>query len=124
MLKSNNKGWTEELFFTVHVKTDVLLGFTCCQGWKMMNTLRKSFLNGHKLSSFSRILVARYSESTGSKEYIDGLVKNKKLVVFMKGTPAAPRCGFSNAVVQILDFHGVKQYDSYNVLEDENLRQG
>lgn len=90
----------------------------------MMNTLRKSFLNGHKLSSFSRILVARYSESTGSKEYIDGLVKNKKLVVFMKGTPAAPRCGFSNAVVQILDFHGVKQYDSYNVLEDENLRQG
>lgn len=42
----------------------------------------------------------------------------------MKGTPAAPKCGFSNAVVQILDFHGVKQYDSYNVLEDEDLRQG
>lgn len=42
----------------------------------------------------------------------------------MKGTPAAPRCGFSNAVVQILDFHGVKQYDSYNVLEDDDLRQG
>lgn len=42
----------------------------------------------------------------------------------MKGTPAAPKCGFSNAVVQILDFHGVKQYDSYNVLEDDDLRQG
>lgn len=42
----------------------------------------------------------------------------------MKGTPAAPKCGFSNAVVQILDFHGVKQYDSYNVLEDDDLRHG
>lgn len=90
----------------------------------MMNILRKSIPNRQRLSAFSRILVARYSENTGSKEYIDGLVKDKKLVVFMKGTPAAPKCGFSNAVVQILDFHGVKQYDSFNVLEDEDLRQG
>lgn len=90
----------------------------------MMNILRKSIPNRQSLSAFSRILLARYSENTGSKEYIDGLVKDKKLVVFMKGTPAAPKCGFSNAVVQILDFHGVKQYDSYNVLEDEDLRQG
>lgn len=90
----------------------------------MMNILRKSIPSRQSLSSFSRILVARYSDNTGSKEHIDGLVKNKKLVVFMKGTPAAPKCGFSNAVVQILDFHGVKQYDSYNVLEDDDLRQG
>lgn len=90
----------------------------------MMNILRKSIPNRQSLLAFSRILVARYSENTGSKEYIDGLVKDKKLVVFMKGTPAAPKCGFSNAVVQILDFHGVKQYDSFNVLEDEDLRQG
>lgn len=91
-----------------------------------MNALRKSIqLQGRNtLSSFSRILAARYSVDTGSKEYIDGLVKNKKLVVFMKGTPASPRCGFSNAVVQILDFHGVEQYDSHDILEDENLRQG
>ncbi|XP_048734928.2 glutaredoxin-related protein 5, mitochondrial-like [Ostrea edulis] len=91
-----------------------------------MNALRKSIqLQGRNtLSSFSRILAARYSVDTGSKEYIDGLVKNKKLVVFMKGTPASPRCGFSNAVVQILDFHGVEQYDSHNILDDENLRQG
>jgi monothiol glutaredoxin len=89
-----------------------------------MNALRKSLQGRTTLSSFSRILVARYSVDTGSKEYIDGLVKDKKLVVFMKGTPAAPRCGFSNAVVQILDFHGVQQYDSYNILEDEDLRQG
>ena len=34
-----------------------------------------------------------------------------------------PRCGFSNAVVQILRMHGVN-YDAYNVLADEKVRQG
>jgi len=42
----------------------------------------------------------------------------------MKGVPEEPRCGFSNAVVQILRMHGVSEYDSYNVLENESIRQG
>lgn len=54
---------------------------------------------------------------------IDKMVKNNKVVIFMKGTPDEPRCGFSNAVVQILSMHGVK-YDSHNVLANEDLRQG
>lgn len=41
----------------------------------------------------------------------------------MKGVPDAPRCGFSNAVVQILRMHGI-QYDSHDVLANEELRQG
>lgn len=41
----------------------------------------------------------------------------------MKGVPEEPRCGFSNAVVQILRMHDVK-YDAHDVLKDENLRQG
>ncbi|MBS2600067.1 Grx4 family monothiol glutaredoxin, partial [Salmonella enterica subsp. enterica serovar Typhimurium] len=44
--------------------------------------------------------------------------------VFIKGTPAQPMCGFSNAVVQILRMHGVENYGSYNVLEDQEIRQG
>merc|ERR1711913_136129 len=39
---------------------------------------------------------------------IDGFVKNAKVVVFMKGVPTAPQCGFSNAVVQIMRMHDVK----------------
>lgn len=57
------------------------------------------------------------------KENIQKLVEKSKVVVFMKGVPEDPRCGFSNAVTQIMRMHGV-QYDSYNVLEDEKLRQG
>ncbi|XP_070706042.1 glutaredoxin-related protein 5, mitochondrial [Pempheris klunzingeri] len=52
------------------------------------------------------------------------MVKKDKVVVFMKGTPAQPMCGFSNAVVQILRMHGVDDYAAYNVLEDQELRQG
>lgn len=53
----------------------------------------------------------------------DEITKKNKVVIFMKGNPEQPMCGFSNAVVQILRMHGVK-YDSYNVLENDNLRQG
>lgn len=41
----------------------------------------------------------------------------------MKGVPEEPRCGFSNAVVQILRMHNVT-YDAHDVLADEALRQG
>jgi monothiol glutaredoxin len=55
---------------------------------------------------------------------IDGAVKAKPLVLFMKGTPELPQCGFSRAVVQILDLHGVapEKMQSYDVLVDPELR--
>ena len=58
-----------------------------------------------------------------TNETFDEVVKKDKVVVFMKGVPEQPMCGFSNAVVQILRMHGVESYGSYNVLEDEELRQ-
>ncbi|KAM5274572.1 glutaredoxin-related protein 5, mitochondrial [Ctenodactylus gundi] len=60
----------------------------------------------------------------GQAEHLDALVKKDKVVVFLKGTPEQPRCGFSNAVVQILRLHGVRDYAAYNVLDDPELRQG
>lgn len=54
---------------------------------------------------------------------IDKLVKNSRIVVFMKGDPQAPRCGFSNAVVDILSIHKAK-FEAHDVLKDENLRNG
>lgn len=53
----------------------------------------------------------------------DCFLQKNKVVVFMKGVPEEPRCGFSNAVVQILRMHGVT-YDAHDVLKDEALRQG
>lgn len=90
----------------------------------MNRLLRKSFtlLNAEKRSTYCQIL-SFYSQNSGSKEHIDGLVKDGKVVLFMKGTPDAPMCGFSRLAVQCLQMHGVK-FKSHNVLADEDLRQG
>lgn len=56
-------------------------------------------------------------------ETIDGEVKANSVVLFMKGTPTFPQCGFSGQVVQILDYLGVP-YKGVNVLEDDEIRQG
>lgn len=61
--------------------------------------------------------------STESNAEIEKLIKSNKVVVFMKGNPDAPKCGFSNAVVQILRMHAV-QYDSHDVLQSDSIRQG
>ncbi|XP_003376183.1 glutaredoxin 4 [Trichinella spiralis] len=58
-----------------------------------------------------------------SRTDVEKLVNSHKVVVFMKGIPEQPLCGFSNLVVQILKMHEVP-FQAYNVLEDESLRQG
>lgn len=55
--------------------------------------------------------------------YIDSEVKSNDVVLFLKGTPQFPQCGFSGQVVQILDHLGV-DYKGINVLEDMALREG
>ena len=56
-------------------------------------------------------------------ERIDNLVKQNKILVFMKGNKLMPQCGFSNNVVQILNTLGVP-YETVDVLADSEIRQG
>tara|TARA_B100001989_G_scaffold253161_1_gene238517 strand:+ start:1365 stop:1697 length:333 start_codon:yes stop_codon:yes gene_type:complete len=49
--------------------------------------------------------------------------KNNEVVLYMKGNPTFPQCGFSSTVVQILKHIGVN-FKSYDVLQDEELREG
>ena len=57
------------------------------------------------------------------EQFIDNEVKSNDVVLFMKGTPQFPQCGFSGQVVQILDHIGVG-YKGLNVLESAELRNG
>ncbi len=59
----------------------------------------------------------------GIEQFIENQVKANDVVLFMKGTPQSPQCGFSGQVVQILDHLGVA-YVGFNVLENEDLRHG
>ena len=56
-------------------------------------------------------------------ERIKQQVENDRIVLYMKGTPALPQCGFSQVTAEILRRLGVK-YQSYDVLQDSALREG
>ena len=57
------------------------------------------------------------------QQFIADTVAGNPVVLFMKGVPDAPRCGFSATVVQILDHVGVN-FVGVDVLQDDDLRQG
>ncbi|MCZ8101945.1 MAG: Grx4 family monothiol glutaredoxin [Alsobacter sp.] len=57
------------------------------------------------------------------QDQIKAEVTGTDVVLFMKGTPQFPMCGFSGQVVQILDYLGVP-YKGVNVLENDDIRQG
>ena len=57
------------------------------------------------------------------QDQIAKTVSENDVVLYMKGTPTFPQCGFSSTVVQVLDYLGA-DYESVNVLEDPEIRQG
>ncbi|WP_371154353.1 Grx4 family monothiol glutaredoxin [Jannaschia sp. 2305UL9-9] len=60
---------------------------------------------------------------TDATAQIDEMVKNKDVVLFMKGTKTMPQCGFSSKVAGVLNYMGV-EYSDVNVLADDAIRQG
>ena len=56
-------------------------------------------------------------------EQIKQQVEGNRVVLYMKGTPSFPQCGFSNVAAEILKRLGV-EYQSYDVLSDPGLREG
>jgi monothiol glutaredoxin len=58
------------------------------------------------------------------KQRIKEQVTGAPVVLYMKGTPQAPQCGFSALAVQVLNACGVHEFQTFNVLADEEIRQG
>src|SRR5215218_8175064 len=85
-------------------------------------SIEKAHANQHV--SLSALTAAEQEISMAdANQIIDNEVKSNDVVLFMKGTPQFPMCGFSGQVVQILDHLGVT-YKGLNVLDSEDLRQG
>lgn len=61
--------------------------------------------------------------SDDPKTRIEELIRNNRVMLFMKGSKQFPACGFSNAVVQILKKEGVS-FETFNILADPEVRQG
>lgn len=58
------------------------------------------------------------------KKRIDEMVQGHKVVLFMKGSPHFPMCGFSRSAVETLQAAGATEVAAYNVLQDPELREG
>ncbi|KAJ9069994.1 monothiol glutaredoxin grx5 [Entomophthora muscae] len=87
------------------------------------NTLNRAFLKSnltftHPASSFYRLL------STETKGKIEQAIQKDSICLFMKGTPSFPQCGFSRAVVAILQMQGIEAFHHVNVLEEDDIRSG
>jgi monothiol glutaredoxin len=63
------------------------------------------------------------SEATSVHDRINQQIGADDVVLYMKGTPVFPQCGFSAVVVEALSRTGVR-FQAYNVLEDQDLREG
>lgn len=92
--------------------------------------LLKSALQGKLVfpsNSFQALISRCFTNEASadwSDEVFEKITKENKLVVFMKGTPDSPMCGFSKYVIQILDMHGCADFlKTFNVLDDEELRK-
>jgi Grx4 family monothiol glutaredoxin len=62
-------------------------------------------------------------EEVSINERLKQLVSRHRIMLFMKGIPSSPRCGFSRQIVEILDSFHVS-YDAFNILEDDDVREG
>ena len=90
---------------------------------KKFNNVTLELQNRGQLLSFSTSSKLRCEAKTDLQKKIDGLINESSVVVFMKGVPAQPQCGFSNAVCQIMRMHDVP-FVGHNILLDEEVRTG
>ena len=59
-----------------------------------------------------------------TQQRIKEQVTGSRVVLYMKGTPQFPQCGFSALAVQVLNACGVKDFQAVNVLADQEIREG
>ncbi|KAJ6466571.1 monothiol glutaredoxin-5 [Mycena vitilis] len=91
----------------------------------MLRTALRSSLTRSTVLSSNRFLAARFL-SQEARAQIQNAVSASPVVLFMKGTPEHPECGFSRAAIQILGLQQVpeEKLKTYNVLADPELRSG
>eukprot|EP00960_Hanusia_phi_P059850 764308-Hanusia_phi.AAC.1 len=105
-------------------KTGIIVGANAPEISKMAVQLDK------KTSGSSAAPVTTRSHDEGAttaplplNQRLEKLVSREPVMLFMKGSPGAERCGFSRQIVSILEQQGVK-YGHFDILEDEEVRQG
>jgi monothiol glutaredoxin len=70
-----------------------------------------------------QVLMSSNALDDSTRAFLDKVIKDNKVVLFMKGNALFPQCGFSNTAVRILDAVGTK-FETVNVLDSDKIRNG
>ncbi|KAK3725617.1 hypothetical protein RRG08_043034 [Elysia crispata] len=79
-----------------------------------------------KVTKHSNKVIGELSQSNAKQdlnERLKRLINSAPILLFMKGNPATPRCGFSRQIIQILNEQDIK-FSTFDILEDDDVRQG
>jgi Grx4 family monothiol glutaredoxin len=68
--------------------------------------------------------VKKEDEKQKITELCRQLTHRSPVIIFIKGTPREPRCGFTQQIIEILNHYPSLKYDSFDILQDESVRQG
>ena len=89
---------------------------------KPSNILSRVAVSPQQGTTWSSLNMAE-GVSEATRERIQSLVDNNRVMLFMKGSKLFPQCGFSNTAVQILNSYGIS-FETFDVLSDDSIRQG
>ena len=110
----------------LYVNGELMGGLDIVKEMKAEGSLREQLglLSGNDTAAtVAAAAAAASSTGTSLDERLKALIHRAPVMIFMKGLPSQPKCGFSRTMVQILDTLGVA-YDSFDILTDEEVRQG
>ncbi|KAJ7625443.1 thioredoxin-like protein [Mycena rosella] len=91
----------------------------------LLTALRSTLSLSRSTALAPRLIAARFLTQE-ARAHIQSAIASTPVVLFMKGTPAQPECGFSRAVIQVLELQQVPadKLKTFNVLADPELRSG
>lgn len=72
---------------------------------------------------YSCMLKAKKNSSEYLDEKIESILNSHSLVIFIKGTPQAPRCGFTKQLMELFKVHNINDFEYFDILTDESIRQ-
>jgi Grx4 family monothiol glutaredoxin len=92
-------------------------------GFNQSDLLKKIKIHIKKIATTpSTIIESKSDNDLNVENKIKGLLQSSHIILFMKGTPTDPQCGFSRQACHLLDEHKIK-YDYFDILSDSNLRE-
>jgi Grx4 family monothiol glutaredoxin len=107
---------------TLHYRIEAVPTFILVRGGKEIERL--SGTNPEELVKTVGDILNEASDQQRLNSKLAALIKRHQIMIFIKGTPNAPRCGFTRQLLELFSQQGITDFDYFDILQDEQVRQG